>query len=254
MNTMISKIKENTFLSVLVALFLGVFVFVISSYLASFTVPFVEQYVELDFYTRTIFFKLYMVILSLFTIWIVNNKTFTDYGFVKAKNISYPKMTLISIGFIIATIVIGNILFIGIFKQYFPTENTKTFPTDLPILSMILAVWIWSSITEEILSRGLVQGFMNHLKDKKFLGLSISVIFSGLFFGAMHLGLLKAGMANWFVGFTLFNTTIMGTLAAYYREKSKSIIPAIYIHILFNIVGSAPLIIMRLLDIQIPTM
>jgi membrane protease YdiL (CAAX protease family) len=253
MNTLINKIKENTLLTILVALFLGAFVFITSKYLASWTTPFVEKYIALNYYTQNTIFKFYILILSLIGIWIVNNKSFSNYGFIKPKNINYSKMTLVSIGILLASMILGSILFVGILRNYFPTDNNKTFPSQ-SILQMILTVWIWSSITEEFLSRGLVQGFMNHLKNKKFLGLSIPVIFSGLFFGAMHLGLIKAGMAYWFVGMIVSNATVVGLLAAYYREKSESILPAIYIHILANVVGSAPYIIMILLGIKPPSM
>ena len=253
MNTIISKIKENTFLTVLVALFLGVFVFLSSRHLSSWTTPFIEEYFNLNYYTKNIVFKFYILVLSIIMIWFVNDRSFKNYGFVKAKNISYPKMTLISIGILIASMIIGGILFVGILRNYFPAENNKVFPSQ-SILQMILVVWIWSSITEEFLSRGLVQGFMDHLKNKKLVGLSVSVIFSGLFFGAMHLSLLNSGMAYWFVGMIVSNATVVGLLAAYYREKSGSIVPAIYIHILANVVGSAPILISMLLGIEPPSM
>jgi len=254
MNTLIKRIKENSFLTILVALLLGFIVFNLSKHLASWTTPLLEEYVNFTYYSRNTVFKLYILVLSILTIWFVNDHSFTNYGFNRAKNISYPKMTLLSVGIILASMIIGGILFVGILRNYFPSENTNTFPPNQSILEMVLTVWIWSSITEEFLSRGLVQGFMNHLKDIKFLGLSISVIVSGFFFGAMHLGLLKSGMAYWFVGMIVFNATIVGLLAAYYREKSTSILPAIYIHILANVVGSAPLVISILLGVEPPSM
>jgi len=252
MNTIIEKIKKNTFLTVITALFLGSFVFVTSSYLSKFTTPFLEEFLTIDFFVKGTIFKVYILILSIAMIWIVNKRSFKGYGFVHAKNIKYSRMFLISTGILIASMIVGGILFGGIIRNYFPTDNDQVFPNQ-SILQMILTVWIWSSFTEEILSRGLVQGFMNHLKDKKFLGLSISVIVSGLFFGSLHLGLLKGGMAYWFVGMIVTNATVVGLLAAYYREKSDSVLPAIYIHILSNVVGSIPFFIMMALDIK-PTM
>lgn len=253
MNTLINRIKKNAALSVLVALFLGSIVFMASRYLSSWTTPLIEAHFNLNYYTRNIFFKLYILILSVLMIWFVNNKSFSNYGFVRAKNISYPKMTFVSIKILLSSMIIGGILFVGILRNYFPADNTKTFPSQ-SILQMVLIIWIWSSITEEFLSRGLVQGFMNHLKNIKFLGLSISVIFSGLFFGFMHLSLLKSGMAYWFVGMIVFNATIVGLLAAYYRERSDSILPAIYIHILANVVGSAPLLISMIIGVEAPSL
>ncbi len=74
------------------------------------------------------------------------------------------------------------------------------------------------------------------------------VIISGLFFGAMHLSLLFVGMGHWFVSFIVFNTTVIGLIAAYYREKSDSIIPPIIIHFTANVVGSIPIIIILLIS------
>ena len=88
---------------------------------------------------------------------------------------------------------------------------------------MILTVWIWSSICEEVLTRGLIQGFMKYQTNIKFLKLSLPVWISGIFFGAMHLLLLKMNMDIWLVSFIVFNTTTVGLLAAYYREKTNCI-------------------------------
>lgn len=254
MNSLIKKIKENTILTILIALCLGVFIILTSGYLARWTTPLVEKYVNLSFYTQNTIGKLYMLMLSIVLIWFINNKSFSNYGFTKAKNIRYSKMILITIGIAILSFIIGNILFNGVLAHLFPTDNTKTFSKPNSILEMILTVWIWSTFVEEIMVRGLMQGFMSHLNKKILWKLSLSVIISGLFFGAMHLTLLKAGMGVWFVSFIVFNTTVIGLLAAYYREKSGSLFPPILIHFLANVVGSIPFIIITLLDIKIPNM
>ena len=246
------KIKTNSTLSVLTAIILGYLVIQISRYFSSITVPFVKQYFELNFYTRQTFFKLYMVLFSILIIWIVNNKSLKNYGFTSAKNIRYSRMILITIGISILSFIVGNIVFNGVLAHLFPTGNSKTFSTPDSMIEMILTVWIWSSICEEVLVRGLVQGFTNHLKNIKLFGLSISVIVSGLFFGAMHLSLLKAGMGLWFVCFIVFDTTVIGLLAAYYREKSDSLLPPILIHFLANFIGSLPLIIITILGLELP--
>lgn len=252
MNDLIKKIKSNTLLSILTAIFLGYIVILISRYFSSITVPFIKQYFELNFYTQQTFFKLYMVIFSILVIWMINNKSLKNYGFTRAKNIRYSRMILITLGISAVSFIVGNIVFNGILGHLFPTGNIKSFSPPSSILEMILTIWIWSSICEEILVRGLIQGFMNHLKTKMFLGLSLSVIVSGLFFGAMHLSLLNAGMGLWFVSFVVFDTTVIGLLAAYYREKSDSLLPPILIHFLANFVGSLPLIIMTVLGMEFP--
>lgn len=252
MNELIQKIKNNAILSIATAVILGYLVILISRYLSGITVPYIKQYFELNFYTRQTFFKLYMLVFSIIIIWIVNKRSLKNYGFTSAKNIRYSRMILITIGISILSFIVGNIVFNGVLAHLFPTGNTKSFSPPNSIIEMILTVWIWSSICEEVLVRGLVQGFTNHLKSIKLFGLSISVIVSGLFFGAMHLSLLNAGMGLWFVCFIVFDTTVIGLLAAYYREKSDSLLPPIFIHFLANFIGSLPLVIMTILGIELP--
>ncbi len=243
MNTLIKKIQSNAVLAILTALFFGVIVLIASKILAQITLPVIEEFFKLSFYTKNTVSKLYMLVLSILLILAVNKGSLKKYGFNKPKDIKYLKMIFITIGITAGAFIFGMFLFMGILSHIFPTENTTGFPEQKSLIEMILTVWIWSSICEEVLVRGLVQSFMQHLKSKKFLGLSLPVLISGLFFGAMHLSLLFVGMGHWFVSSIVFFTTIIGLLAAYYREKSDSLLPPVIIHILANFVGSIPLII-----------
>ena len=65
--------------------------------------------------------------------------------------------------------------------------------------------------------------------------LSLPVIVSGLFFGLMHIVAIPM-MGPMVVVFTSF----AGCVAAYYREQTGSLIPAILIHAFFNIGGMLP--------------
>ncbi len=248
MNNLIKKIQSNIILTILTALSAGIIVHIVSKFFAQFTVPFIEEFFKLSFYTKNTISKLYMLVLSILLILIINNGHLKNYGFKKPKNVKYLKMTLITIGVTVGSVIFGSLLFMGVLNHFFPAENTAGFPEQKSLVEMILTVWIWSSICEEVLVRGLVQSFMQHLKSKKFLGLSLPVIISGLFFGAMHLSLLFAGKGHWFVCSIVFFTTTIGFLAAYYREKSGSIIPPIIIHFTANVVGSIPLIITLLIS------
>jgi membrane protease YdiL (CAAX protease family) len=50
------------------------------------------------------------------------------------------------------------------------------------------------------------------------------------------------------VVFIVINATILGLLAGYYRETSGSIIPAIAVHMTFNVVGAGlPMVLMRVI-------
>jgi membrane protease YdiL (CAAX protease family) len=244
MNTIIKRIQNNTTLTILTTLLIGITIFLTSFFLNDITLPYIKKYFELNLYSENTVFKFYILILSIFTILILNNGSLKNYGFNTTKNINYFKMSLISVGIIIGSIIVGAIIFMAILNNIFPSENTKLFSKPNSLIELILTIWIWSSICEEVLVRGLMQSFMNHLKSIKVFRLSLPVIISGLFFGAMHLSLLNSKMNIWFVCLTVFNTSIIGILAAFYREKSDSLIPPVLIHIIANVIGSIPLIIL----------
>jgi membrane protease YdiL (CAAX protease family) len=109
-----------------------------------------------------------------------------------------------------------------------------------PIQSIIF-VWIYASVSEEIFTRGLLQSFLSPLAHyglnlSKNLRLSLPVLFSGLYFGLMHVvAINKMGPP------VIVLTTLLGLVAGYYREKTESLMPAIIIHALFNIGGMLPM-------------
>ena len=108
-------------------------------------------------------------------------------------------------------------------------------------LQTVIFVWIYASISEEIFTRGLLQSYLSPLSPyginlSQKLRLSLPVIFSGLYFGMMHIVAVKR-MGPPLILFT----TLLGLVVGYYREKTKSLIPAIIIHALFNIGGSLPM-------------
>ena len=245
MKTIIEKVRSNNVLSILVALVMGVLVLFFASKLATIITNGIETHTELNFYSSGSVMKFFMLIFSVILILIVNKGSLKDYGFNKPDKIKFIRFLLVSTGIIIAAWIVGHVLFNGVLRSIFPVEiSGKGFPKIGSIIELILTVWIWSSICEEVLTRGLMQSFMNYQTNIKFLRLSLPVWVSGIFFGMMHLSLLKMNMDIWFVSFIVFNTTTIGLLAAYYREKTKSIYPAIFIHFLANVIGSLPAIIM----------
>jgi len=247
MNATLSYLRKNPFLSTISAILLGIAIIKISHLTSKPITNFLDVKIGLNFYTKNIVFKFFMLLYSITAILLINNWKLNGYGFRKPNNIKYFSFSLKVIGITFASLVIGSILFMGILNKVFPTGNSTGFPEQNSIIQMILTIWIWSSLCEEILVRGLIQGFIQHLQSIKIFRLSLPVIVSGLFFGSMHLSLLSAGMGPWFVTFIVFNTTVIGLLAAYYREKTESIIPALWVHFLANVVGSIPLIIKLLI-------
>ncbi len=108
-------------------------------------------------------------------------------------------------------------------------------------LQAVVFIWLYASICEETLTRGLLQTLLEKAcgadgAPRRWLNLPVVV--SGLFFGAMHLVLVPrmGAKALPVIAFTIY----VGLVAAHYRQKTSSLAPAILFHMLFNIAGSLP--------------
>jgi membrane protease YdiL (CAAX protease family) len=115
-------------------------------------------------------------------------------------------------------------------------------PGGLTKPQVIVFVWVYASICEELLTRGLLQTLLS--ADPRggapaARRLSMPVLVSALFFGSMHLVLVKS-MGPAAVPVILL-AVFLGLVAARYREKTGSLIPAMIVHALFNIGGTLPL-------------
>lgn len=113
---------------------------------------------------------------------------------------------------------------------------------DLGIREKVLLIWFLASISEEIFVRGLLQGYLNPLEGLKISigkqNISYPVIFSAIFFGAIHLPLIFFGADLITVSVIFLMTTTLGYFAASLREKHHSILPSIGIHVTTNIGGT----------------
>ncbi|MEA2105392.1 MAG: CPBP family intramembrane glutamic endopeptidase [Bacteroidota bacterium] len=246
MQSFIENIRKNPWLSLIFAVLSGLVILYLSSYLGSLISSWVKQFAALNFYSNNVFMKFFMLLLSLLFILIVNKGSLKGYGFNKPQELKYFRFFLISTGIIIGAFIFANLFFNVILRTLFPPETGKPgFPESQSILEMILTIWIWSSICEEVLTRGFIQGFMNKHINIRLLKLSLPVWVSGLFFGLMHLSLLTLNKDILFVLFIVTNTTILGLLAAYYREKTKSIYPAIFLHFWANVIFSLPMFLFK---------
>ncbi|MEN6369982.1 MAG: CPBP family intramembrane glutamic endopeptidase [Thermotogota bacterium] len=122
----------------------------------------------------------------------------------------------------------------------------RTEPLELPFgltpMQTVVRVWIVASLAEEILMRGLVQSSLGLLSDIGFsVGthfVSLPVLASALAFSALHLVLFKRMGAN--AAPVLVATFLLGCVAGVYRETTGSLIPAVLVHVLFNVGGAVP--------------
>lgn len=174
-----------------------------------------------------------MFIVSVLLIVLFSKGNFQGYGFNLRARFPWTGIIMVSLllGFLSA--LIANLLpdspWVG------PTRN-------FTLLEKIIYVWIWASICEEILTRGLIQGYLHSLKGKGLkvcnLFISAPVCVGAVFFGLMHLMLLTTGAGVLTVINIVIFGTLLGLIAGFYREKTDSLIPAITVHACFNIGAS----------------
>ena len=119
------------------------------------------------------------------------------------------------------------------------------------LLSMIISVWIYASVIEEVFYRGLCQSLLERWRQYSFpffrVRISLPVILLALAFGLGHLCLscMFSGIFLWQI---IVSCTALGLIAGYYREKTGSLIPAIVAHSTANIVGCIfPMLLMQIM-------
>lgn len=106
---------------------------------------------------------------------------------------------------------------------------------------VFIFVFIYASITEELLFRGFLQNILNPLSTKgikifkRFV--SVPVIVSAVTFGLAHLILITAGVGTLFLLRVVVFTMVLGLVAGYYQEKYNNNAFAIIVHMAGNALG-----------------
>ena len=238
-----SKLLKRPMIVLILVLMLGYIILTGSGKISSQLVKLLPEIFQTDFYLKNIGLKFLFVLFSIVTMLLIPKMKLSDFGLKLPKRINYFKLIWQTVAITLGGGIIFGLLFMGLLRNLFNDTNEMGFPDGGSFLKTIIVVWLWSSICEEIFNRGLIQSLLNIFKKYKFCKLSLSVWISGIIFGAMHFSVFKICSSIFFVLFIVFNTTTVGVLAAYYREKSESVYPAILVHILANVAGSLPLLI-----------
>ena len=222
--------KQPVF-KVLIAIFLGLLVLMLSS-AVQMTIMSKKSIIENYSVVENISMHLPMFIFSVLIILLLNKGKLKEYGFIWNMNFPIIKIIVISIliGFIFS--VIG---------KYFIHSTSKGPTSDFSLIEQIIYTWFLASISEEVLTRGLIQGYLSPLKHVGFklfkYFISLPIFVGALFFGAMHLALLAVGVDIYTVMNIVVFATILGLIAGYQKEKTSSLTPAIIVHMCFNIGG-----------------
>lgn len=238
------KILAHPVFQMIVVIALLLVIRYLSKQLAEPVNDFFHENIFLAFDDQSAFYKLFMVIFSLLIFLFLPGYSFKDFGFRKPEKVNYFKVVWLTFVLVLGGMIVFGFLYMGILKEIFGNGSQSYGGYDdsgKSISSVILGIWIWSSITEEIYMRGLFQSLLDNLKKFRFLRLSLAVWLSGLAFGLLHFSIYD-GENLFFTLFIVSQTIVLGLLAAQYREKTKSIYIPILIHVLANIFGSIPLL------------
>jgi len=174
-----------------------------------------------------------MLALSVAAMWVISKGRLDLYGFTKGAYKFRPRILL----WVLPTAVLSLVSAV-----VSPGRQGTAGPFGFTKPQMIVFIWVYASISEETLTRGLLQTLLS--RDAKVGAaaphrLSMPVLVSGLFFGFMHIVLVKL-MGPAAVPVILL-AVFLGLVAARYRERTGSLLPAIIVHALFNIGGMLPL-------------
>lgn len=103
---------------------------------------------------------------------------------------------------------------------------------------MVLVIWLWSSLTEEVFTRAWLQGSVQAWRHVKVVGPPLPAVLSGLVFGAMHVSLFVKGVDAITASVIVLAATTLGLYAGVLRERFNSIQPAVAVHVAFNVGGA----------------
>ncbi|MCK4667303.1 CPBP family intramembrane metalloprotease [Candidatus Dependentiae bacterium] len=179
------------------------------------------------------FNQLGFLIFSFILILILGKGNLKEYGFKLPKSLNWKVFTL--------SILLG---LTAVFLQSILGGNGMEFIGDTSLLQKIGFMWIFASVSEEVFYRGLLQTTLKPIKDRGIrifkLFLSLPVITAALLFSGVHSFLLTMGVDIITVSLILTFALILGLIAGVQRERTGSLIPAIIVHMCFNIGGSLP--------------
>jgi membrane protease YdiL (CAAX protease family) len=213
------------------AVMIGVVILFVSSIIAVIIVNGIPNFSDsmfgIAFFTHT-----GMLVSSIIIGHFLTKGNLSEYGFKKPSNFNLIRIFSIGLGFGVLVAIVRILISGGVVDMF----------EDYISIEIILGVWLYASIAEEILTRGLIQGYLNaHSKSGLQISsvfLSIPVLVGAFFFGFMHLATLTLGLDFITVISTVISAIFVGIVAGYYCEKTGSLAPAILIHMLFNIAGS----------------
>lgn len=156
-----------------------------------------------------------------------SGRSFASFGFRKPQNTNWVQLFIACLTALLTLALIGKLIL------------PKTYTTVMDNLShaqIILFVVLLAPICEEIFCRGLLISLCYPPNSIQTF-LPSPIVLVSTYFAAIHF-LIKSANISWALVFlTVALAFIVGIITGYYRLKTKSLLPCIVIHIIFNISG-----------------
>lgn len=173
-----------------------------------------------------------MLVISTLILLILGRGKLGQYGYKLPTNFSFPQI-------VILPLIVGIIA--NVILSFLP--STESFmPEGYSFGHIVLFIWLYASICEEIYTRGLIQGYLKPLANHAIvvfkIRLSLPVIIGAAYFSLIHLMAFAASLNPITLIVFLIIAFVLGMIAGYQLEKTGSLIPAIIVHMMFNISGS----------------
>ncbi len=222
----------------------GIIITIVILYIASSYNHFID--LNIDFIPNS--FEKHTVIFFLSIIAIYLLKKYVKYS------ISIPKFkTLLKpIGLgLLVSILSAMIMSITLVISSENNSPEIQIPTaHLSITQIIIFVFIYSSISEELLFRGFLLNILKPLKDKGISifkrKISVAVIISALMFGLYHIIPFNADDTMIYITGMVIAPFLLAIIAGYYQEKYDNNVYAIIVHMAGNVVGIIGTIVMNM--------
>lgn len=181
--------------------------------------------------------ELLMALLAIAVVW---KGDFRRFGFRVSGNLKIWKSALASLPLFVFGILVGGLIASLITIL---VGSTPSYDFGSPnLLQQIVKIWLLASITEEIVFRGLIQTYLSSRLSSSFsifrIQITHAALVAAVLFSLAHLVLLTRGAGATQMAVIVVSTFILGVAAGYFRESSGSLVPAIIIHMLFNVWGS----------------
>lgn len=188
------------------------------------------------------------LLFSLVLIRLVGRGRFGDFGFRMAPGRAIGRAVLTALWVSAVVMFVSMIVSAMIYGPSGPSGDQGL---HRGLLRRIITVWIVASTCEEIFYRGFLQGFLKPLGIYRFRLLrwriSLAVLIPAAAFGLGHLCLLCM-MPGAMVGQIVVSCFICGLIAGRFAEKTGSILPAVGVHMMFNVTGMMlPTLLMALM-------